>query len=145
MFKKKNNGFKTLNDSVPDTLISENVKIYGDLRFSGGIQLNGFVQGDIEAESASPACLWVTETGKVKGQVKVPSVTINGHIEGDVFSTEHLELAANAVVNGNVYYKVIEMAQGAVVNGQLHKEEGPIKASVTSLNIEPEQVSKAKT
>ncbi len=145
MFKKKNNGFKTLNDSVPDTLISANVKIYGDIRFTGGIQLNGFLQGDIEAEPASSACLWITEAGKVHGQIKVPSITINGHVEGDVFSSEHLELAANAVVNGNVYYKVMEMAQGAVINGQLHKEEGPVKATVTSLNIDVDHFSKAKS
>jgi cytoskeletal protein CcmA (bactofilin family) len=145
MFKKKNNGFKTLNETVPDTLISTNVKIYGDIRFSGGVQLNGFLQGDIEAETSASACLWITETGRVQGQVKVPSITVNGHIDGDVFSSEHLELASNAVVNGNVYYKVIEMAQGAVVNGQLHKEDGPVKASVTSLNIDTDFVSKAKS
>jgi len=133
MFKSKKGGFKELNDSAPDTLIASNVTIEGGISFSGGIQIDGNLIGDIVAEAGSSARLWVTEKGKIKGLVKVPSITINGTVEGDVYSSEHLELAANAVVKGNVYYKIIEMAQGAVVNGELHKEE-LVKASVTSLS-----------
>lgn len=135
MFNRKNSGFKELNESVPDTLVSANVKIEGSVRFSGGIQIDGQLAGDIVAEGTD-ARLWITEKGIIKGQVKVPSITINGTVEGDVYASEHLELAENAVVNGNVFYKVIEMAQGAVVNGQLHTHEEPAKASVTPLSGE---------
>jgi cytoskeletal protein CcmA (bactofilin family) len=133
MFNRKNSGFKELNDSVPDTLISANVKIKGQIQFSGGIQIDGSLEGDIEATEGSTARLWVTEKGKITGLVKVPSITINGEVEGDVYANEHLELAENAIIKGNVYYKVIEMAQGASVNGELHKVEEPAKASVTNL------------
>ena len=136
MFNKKNAGFKELNESVPDTLIAANVSVNGNLDFSGGVQIDGIVNGDITSEEGSDARLWITEKGKIKGQIKVPSITINGTVEGDVIASEHLELAANAVVKGNVYYKVIEMAQGAVVNGELHKAEEPAKASVTNLSSE---------
>jgi len=141
MFSRKNGGFKELNDSVPDTLIAANVNVTGSVSFSGGIQIDGSLSGDIIAETGSSARLWVTEKGKIKGLVKVPSITINGTVEGDVYASEHLELAPNAVVKGNVYYKIIEMAQGAVVNGELHKEEPP-KASVTSL---PQEQMNAQT
>ncbi len=132
MFNKKNSGFKELNNTVPDTLIASNVSVKGDIHFSGGIQIDGTLEGDIIAEEGSSARLWVTEKGKIKGNIKVPSVTINGSVVGDVYASEHLELAAHAHIDGNVFYKVIEMAQGAEVNGELHKLEQP-KASVTSL------------
>jgi len=132
MFKRKNSGFKELNQSIPDTLIAENVTIEGSINFSGGIQINGHLIGDLLAEGDPDARLWITEQGKVTGDVKVPSITVNGTVEGDVYAAERLELAGNAKVNGNVYYKVIEMAQGAVVNGGLHKQE-ETKASVTQL------------
>lgn len=45
---------------------------------------------------------------------------------------DHLELASNAKVNGNVFYKVIEMAQGAVVNGGLH-----LKEKDSNIEVEP--------
>ena len=34
-------------------------------------------------------------------------------------STEHVELAAKAIVTGNVHYNLIEMVMGAEVNGSL--------------------------
>lgn len=135
MFNRKSGGFKELNNSVPDTLIAANVSVVGSISFNGGIQIDGNLTGDIVAEAGSAARLWVTEKGKIKGLVRVPSITINGTVEGDVYASEHLELAPNAVVKGNVYYKIIEMAQGAVVNGELHKD-APAKASVTSLTPE---------
>ena len=140
MFNRKNSGFKELNDTVPDTLIASNVNVQGNINFNGGIQIDGSLQGDIVAEQGSSAKLWVTEKGKIQGLVRVPSITINGTVEGDVYASEHLELAANAVVKGNVYYKVIEMAQGAVVNGELHKDE-PVKASVTNLDASEQNQS----
>jgi cytoskeletal protein CcmA (bactofilin family) len=44
---------------------------------------------------------------------------VNGNIEGDIHATERLELAERAVVDGDVYYNLIEMAVGAKVNGGL--------------------------
>lgn len=132
MFNKKNSGFKELNNTVPDTLIASNVSVKGDIHFSGGIQIDGALEGDLIAEAGSSARLWVTEKGRIKGNIKVPSVTINGTVDGDVYASEHLELAAHAHINGNVFYKVIEMTQGAEVNGELHKLEQK-KTNVTNL------------
>ena len=44
---------------------------------------------------------------------------INGLVQGDVRSATHIELAAKAVVMGNVYYNLIEMVMGSEVNGNL--------------------------
>jgi cytoskeletal protein CcmA (bactofilin family) len=54
----------------------------------------------------------------------VPNLVLNGSVNGDVYASEHIQLAANARIKGNVYYKVIEIARGAQVNGSLiHHEE----------------------
>lgn len=143
MFNKKRVGFQVLNNAVPDTLISGNVTVTGNIGFSGGIQIDGTLLGDIIAQKDSEARLWITESGKIVGNIKVPSITVNGTVEGDVYASEHLELAANAVIKGNVYYKVIEMAQGAMVNGELHKEE-QAKASVTNLEAQTQSQEDAR-
>ena len=44
---------------------------------------------------------------------------VNGSIKGNVYSTKHLELAAKAQVEGNVFYNLVEMAAGSEVNGSL--------------------------
>jgi cytoskeletal protein CcmA (bactofilin family) len=44
---------------------------------------------------------------------------VNGKVEGDVHSSERLVLSEQAVIDGDVYYNLIEMAAGAKVNGGL--------------------------
>jgi cytoskeletal protein CcmA (bactofilin family) len=46
-------------------------------------------------------------------------IVINGLVEGDVYSSNHIELAAKARVSGNVHYHLIEMVMGSEVNGSL--------------------------
>jgi len=50
-------------------------------------------------------------------------VVINGTVEGNVYASARVELAAKARVKGNVYYQLIEMQLGAMVDGQLLHED----------------------
>lgn len=102
-----------------DTLISSKVELKGDLYFSGGVQVEGRVIGNIIAEEGAAAVLRITENGYVEGEIRVPKVVINGRVNGNVYSNDHVELAAKARVTGNVYYNLIEMVMGAEVNGNL--------------------------
>ena len=65
----------------------------------------------------------VSDEGSVSGEIQVPNVVVNGRVEGNVYATNHMELARNAEVKGNVYYKLIEMQLGAMVDGQLVHDE----------------------
>jgi cytoskeletal protein CcmA (bactofilin family) len=101
------------------TLIAQNTEVSGDLRFSDQLYVNGHVEGNINAEEGSEATLMISDVGSVKGQIHAPFVVINGRVEGDVHAGTRVELAANAKISGNVYYKLIEMQLGAMVDGQL--------------------------
>lgn len=101
------------------TLISKATEITGDIHFSGALEVEGKVFGNIYADDDSTAEVRVRETGLVKGEIQAPMVIINGMVEGDVYSSNHIELAAKARVQGNVYYHLIEMVMGSEVNGSL--------------------------
>ncbi len=101
------------------TLISRGTKVIGDLHFSGDLQVEGKVCGNIIAESGNDAKLVVAEKGLVEGEIRVPMVIINGTVNGNVYSTKHVELASKAMVEGNVHYQLIEMVKGSQVNGSL--------------------------
>jgi cytoskeletal protein CcmA (bactofilin family) len=112
---------KTTNAKV-DTIIGQQTRIEGDIHFCGGLLVDGQIKGAVIAETGSSSVLTVSEHGSVEGDVRVPTVIMNGTVTGDVHSEEHVELAPKARVDGDVYYKLIEMAMGAAVNGKLvHK------------------------
>ena len=118
-----------------DTIIGQQTRIEGDVHFSGGLHVDGRIRGNIIAADGSASVLTVSEHGDIEGDVRVPTVILNGTVTGDVHAEEHIELAARARVNGNVYYKLIEMAMGAAVNGSLvHGGEG--ESSVVSFDRE---------
>jgi cytoskeletal protein CcmA (bactofilin family) len=110
---------KTASVAGGTTLISHDTVIVGDVHFSGNLDIEGLVQGNIIALSGKEALLRVVGKGRVEGEIRVPSVIINGMVAGNVYSDKHLELASKSRVQGNVFYSRVEMAAGAEVNGSL--------------------------
>ncbi|WP_138436749.1 bactofilin family protein [Marinobacter shengliensis] len=106
-----------------DTLISSRTTIEGDVRFSGGLHVDGKIKGRVLAEEGSDAVVRLSEVGEITGDITAPHIIINGKVNGDVRATSHLELAENAAINGNVFYRLIEMAMGASVNGNLVRQD----------------------
>ena len=100
------------------TLISSETTITGDITFTGQLDIEGTVVGSVQGASGD-AVLRVVSGGRVAGEIKVPHATVNGKVEGDVHSSERLVLSEQAVIDGDVYYNLIEMSAGAKVNGGL--------------------------
>lgn len=117
--------------SSATTLISRDTEVVGDVKFSGNLDIEGVVRGNIIAHPDKEAVVRVVDKGRVEGEIRAPSVIINGSIIGDVHSSKHLELASKARVQGNVHYTLVEMAIGAEVNGSLkHMTENSLKEPV---------------
>lgn len=105
-----------------DTLISAKTEIVGDIKFTGGLHIDGVVKGNLSAEAGTSAVLRISDKGLVEGQINAPNVIINGKVVGDVHATDYIELAKKAEVTGDVYYQMMEMVMGAQVNGKLHHQ-----------------------
>lgn len=101
------------------TLISRATKVIGDLHFTGELQLEGKVTGNIIAEDEKDAKVVIADTGVVEGEIRAPVVIVNGKVMGNIYSSKHLELAAKGNVTGTVNYHSIEMVKGAQVNGSM--------------------------
>ena len=101
------------------TLVSRETEVVGDIHFSGTLEIEGTVKGNIAARPDADAVVRVVDKGCVEGEIRCPCVLINGQVKGDVHSSQHLELAARGRVQGNVFYTLLEMAAGSEVNGSL--------------------------
>lgn len=98
------------------TIVAVDAELRGNIRFSGAVQVDGRVVGNIDADEG---LVIITREGYVEGVVKAPKVIIDGVIVGDVYASEHLQLDMQAQVDGDLYYRFMEMVSGAQVNGQL--------------------------
>jgi len=115
MFSKKHSKPQTQIDS----LIGAGTTIEGDLNFSGGMRIDGQVNGNVVAAQGKPSTLVLSEHARVNGEVNVTHLVINGAISGPVFASEYMELQSKAKVNGDVHYTTLEIQLGAIVEGRL--------------------------
>ena len=136
-----NKGAKKRKAGRIDTLVGRQTEIQGDIRFSGGLHVDGTVKGNVSADNDGRSMLSLSESAVIEGAVSVPYVVLNGTVAGDVLSSEHVELAAKARITGNVHYNLLEMAIGAEVNGQLVHAHEPAEAPLALGHGEPLEAS----
>ena len=98
MFKNKSSRDSHL---VVDALIGPQVVIRGDVVFSGGLYVEGRIEGRVIAEDGAKAVLTLAEQGHIEGEVRATVVVLSGRMDGDV------------------HYQVVEMGAGAQLNGRL--------------------------
>ncbi|MDG1819417.1 MAG: polymer-forming cytoskeletal protein [Porticoccaceae bacterium] len=120
---KNENGF----NSGTTTLIAAGTKLTGDISFTGNLEIEGEVVGNVSAEG-DKSRVRVLESGSVQGNIDVATIIVNGHVKGDLYASELVELAAKAVVEGNLNYNLIGIEKGAEVVGSFvyHSAESNI-------------------
>ncbi len=106
-----------------DTLITRDTKILGDISFKGVLYVDGHVTGNVKVVDTEVSMLTIGKNGYIEGEVEVPHVVVYGRVKGNVHASDRVELESSALIDGNVYYKLIQMVVGAEVNGQLVRDE----------------------
>ncbi|HEX4480615.1 MAG TPA: polymer-forming cytoskeletal protein [Rudaea sp.] len=137
MFNNRKDAHAPVSESAT-TLIAEGTHIRGDIHFSGRLHIDGKIEGAVHGEG-DQAILTLSEHAVVTGEVHAPHIVIDGTINGDVDATGRLELASNARVEGNVYYKLLEMSAGARINGKMvHRDEPQKQLPKPDIDTPPE-------
>jgi len=118
------------------SLIAQGSRIEGNLRFTEGLRIDGEVVGNTSPNSDKPSILVISEAAVVEGELRADHVIINGTVRGPVHAKELLELQPQARIEGDVYYKALEMHRGATITGQLRPtdagEEKPLLKLATN-------------
>jgi cytoskeletal protein CcmA (bactofilin family) len=105
------------------SLIAQGSRIDGNLTFTDGLRVDGEIVGDIRANTDQSSILVISEAAVVQGEIHADHVIINGTVRGPVHAKDLLELQPKARIEGDVFYKAIEMHLGAVIAGQLRPLE----------------------
>jgi cytoskeletal protein CcmA (bactofilin family) len=99
------------------SIISADLKIVGDLKSGGDIQIDGTVEGDIDSRM-----LTIGEGATVKGAIAADTVRISGSITGQVKANTVI-LAKTAKVSGDITHQTLTMEAGAILEGGVRRME----------------------
>lgn len=108
---------RTAKASGVPSIVSPELAITGNLASSGDIQVDGTVEGDVEA-----ANLTIGENGAVHGRVQARKVRICGRVAGEVHGGEVI-LAASAHVYGDVIHDSLAIEAGADIEGHCRRRD----------------------
>jgi cytoskeletal protein CcmA (bactofilin family) len=118
-----------------DSLIGAGTRVKGDLLFSGGLRVDGQIDGNVIADPGKQSTLVLSEHARVDGEISVTHLVANGVVTGPVRASEYLELQSKAKLVGDVHYKTLEIQLGAIVEGKLiHLAEAADKVVTLKLS-----------
>jgi cytoskeletal protein CcmA (bactofilin family) len=110
---KPTTGGGRMAQSAIESTIGANTHIKGDIQGDGGLRIDGIVEGTIEITGN----LVITESAKVRAEVKANNVSIAGAVQGNV-SANRVEIADTGRVWGDMTIKSLLINEGAYLRGQ---------------------------
>ncbi len=96
------------------TVIGPDAVFKGQLSFDKGARLLGKFDGEISSEGE----LFIAEGATLTGDVQAGTVSIEGHVKGNVQAKAKVNLKAAARLEGDVQAARLEVAEGAVLIGR---------------------------
>ena len=113
----------TPKSSVP-SIISADLRINGDLICSGDVQVDGWVEGDIQSRNVV-----IGEGATVHGNVQAESVRVCGTVTGQI-KADTVVLEKTAKVTGDILHKSLSMEQGAFLEGMCKRLDPPAQVAL---------------
>lgn len=110
----------TAKPKAPPSILSSDLKVVGNLRTAGDIQIEGEVEGDIHAH-----LLTVGEGATISGEVVADDVIVNGRVIGRVRGLK-VRLTSTARVEGDIIHKTIAIESGAHFEGSVQRQDDPL-------------------
>jgi len=120
----------TAQGGVP-SIISADLRVTGNLKSDGDIQVDGYIEGDIDS-----ATLTIGEGAHVKGHISCESVRICGTIDGAV-KAKSVVMAKTARVIGDIIHDSLAIEAGAFIEGNIKRLEGAGRTSTVSSASQP--------
>ena len=109
------------------SILSPDLKIVGELKSDGAIQIDGTVKGDIKAHM-----LTVGEQGKIDGSTVAETVRIFGTVNGRV-QAKTVRLDKSARVTAEITYETLTIEAGANFEGKVLPLKGASSGGAAKL------------
>ncbi len=98
------------------SLISENVRIEGELTGEENILINGRIVGSIKLDGD----VVIGITGIVEADIDGNTVIIQGTVKGNVTARSHLEIQSTGKMFGDISARSIDIKEGSTFEGRSH-------------------------
>jgi cytoskeletal protein CcmA (bactofilin family) len=126
-----------MNASTPaKNVLSSDVEIKGNLKFSGELTFDGKLDGEIHGDGI----LNLGEGAVVNGNINAQSVVVRGKVTGNITAKEKIDIKAKTELFGDVRAARLAVEEGVTFVGKT--EVNPNKVSPTPPPVRPGEPAK---
>lgn len=123
---------------VISSIISNDMKITGEMTFKGKARVDGVIEGNVNGDH-----LVLSESGKVIGDLNLTTLICHGSVEGNV-KAQQVTAHSSSSMRGNLVASSLTVESGAQLNGEVSSSSQPHAqpkptASTTPPKAEPEK------
>ena len=101
-------------NSSRDAFLGKGTRVVGTLTFSGPVEIDGEVEGEIVAQER----ITIGESAKIKGKISGTEIVVKGEVHGDIFASRRLSLRKPARVRGNISAALLSVEEGVSFEGK---------------------------
>lgn len=106
-------GDRKAGSTAIESTIGPNTYIKGDIQGDGGLRVDGVIEGNIELTGN----LVITESAKVRAEIKANNISVAGALQGNV-TANRVEVMDTGRVWGDLTVKSLVVNEGAYFRGQ---------------------------
>lgn len=123
--------------NVPiDHVLRKDSQLHGRLVFSGGLSVEGVVEGELQPQGPNSAIVVGKGARVVTSELKADILLIHGQVQAQQIQAKQVVLTATAKVTGSIDADAVEIHQGARFGGQV-VTRGVVPAAVPTSAPEP--------
>ena len=107
------------------SVIGTDLHVIGNLQSKGEIQIEGQVQGDLNASR-----IVIGPNAKITGGLVADDIVVHGTVQGSIRGLR-VTLQSNSRVEGDVFHQSLAIEQGAYFEGKSRRSENPKESQKT--------------
>lgn len=118
---RKEDGEESKRDAATATaVIGRGHFIKGEVTGEEDLTVRGYIKGRVELKNH---CLTVEKGGRVDGDIVVNELNLHGSVNGNVYATSRVFVAAEALMRGDITAARISISDGAMFKGSIRMED----------------------
>ncbi|WKZ57663.1 MAG: polymer-forming cytoskeletal protein [Bdellovibrionota bacterium] len=110
-----------------EAFLGKGCKVVGNLSFTGPVELDGHIEGEITAKDR----LTIGEAAIINAKISGAEIVVRGTVNGDIIASKKLSLRRPAKITGNISSTNLSIEEGVVFEGKCSMN-GPAVTSISS-------------
>ena len=126
-----------MNNANPaKNVLSSDVEIKGNLKFSGELAFDGKLDGEIQTEGT----LTLGDSAIINGNINAQSVVVRGKVSGNIIAKEKVEIKTKAELFGDIRASKLVIEEGVTYVGKTEVNPNKVAPTPPPRSAEPPKV-----